>query len=165
MEMVGDGNTRKAKTARVSQHRRGPATAKLRVPSNNQSTNKSIRTLLTLMDGNMFWNIVAINLRCMPSPLKWFIISNGWQRNCDWVAWFRFSIETTSRLSEYECTLNVMVGPRGKRINRICVDTSDLENATRWVTFSGPATLMKSLSTFFLLTWYSHSIQDTHMRQ
>jgi len=113
---------------------------------------KSIRTLLTLMDGNIFWNIVAINLRCKPSPLKWFIISKGWQRNWDWVAWFRFSIETTSRLSEYECTLNVIVGPRGKRISRTCVDISDLENVTRWVTFSGPATLIKSFSTFFLLT-------------
>ena len=112
----------------------------------------SVRTLLTLMDGNIFWNIVAISLRCMPSPLKWFMISKGWQRNWDWVAWFRFSIDTTSRLSEYETTLNVIVGPRGKRINRICVDASDLENVTRWVTLSGPATLTKSFSTFFLLT-------------
>jgi len=104
------------------------------------------------MDGNMFWNIVAISLRCMPSPLKWFIISNGWYSNWDWVAWFRFSMETTSRLSEYESTLNVIVGPRGRRISRMYVDTSDLENVTRWVTFRGPATVIKSFSTFFLWT-------------
>jgi len=113
---------------------------------------KATETLLTLMDGNMFWNIVAISLRCMPSPLKWFMIRRGWYRNCDWVAWFRLSIETTSRLSEYEWSLKVIVGPRGRRINRMYVDTSDLENVTRWVTFIGPATLIKSFSTFFLLT-------------
>ena len=121
------------------------------------------RTLLTLMDGNIFWNMVAISLRCMPSPLKWFIISRGWQRNCDWVAWFRFSIETTSRLSEYECTLNVIVGPRGRRTKRMCVDASDLENVTRWVTFSGPAMLMKSFSTFFLLTYICNWTQKQQL--
>ena len=119
------------------------------------------RTLFTLMDGNIFWNIVAISFRCMPSPLKWFMISKGWHRNCDWVAWFRFSIETTSRLSEYECTLNVIVGPRGRRIKRMYVDTSDLENVTKWVTFICPATLMKSFRTFFLLTCIHTAFKKT----
>lgn len=47
-------------------------------------------------------------------------------------------------------TLNVIVGPRGRRISRMFIAASFLVNTMKCETLSGPATLTKSLRTFFL---------------
>jgi hypothetical protein len=58
-------------------------------------------TLLTLIDGNMFWNIDAISLRWSPSPLKLLKTKRGWCLN--WVDSMlrRFIVDRTSRTKLY----------------------------------------------------------------
>lgn len=58
-------------------------------------------TLYTLMEGNMFWNMVAISLICIPSIPKLFSTSSGWWVNCCSCILCLFKDETTSLMSVY----------------------------------------------------------------
>lgn len=58
-------------------------------------------TLCTLIEGNMFWNMVAISLTCMPSMPKLFSTSKGWWENCCSCILCLFKDETTSLMRVY----------------------------------------------------------------
>lgn len=58
-------------------------------------------TWCTLMEGNMFWNMVAISLMCMPTVPKLFSTSKGWWVNCWSCILCLFNDETTSLISVY----------------------------------------------------------------
>lgn len=58
-------------------------------------------TLCTLMEGNMFWNMVAISLTCMPVEPKLLSTSSGWWVNCCWCILCLFSDETMSLTRVY----------------------------------------------------------------
>lgn len=58
-------------------------------------------TLCTLMEGNMFWNMVAMSLICMPSEPKLLRMRRGWWVNCCLCIRCFFSVETTSFEREY----------------------------------------------------------------
>lgn len=62
---------------------------------------KRKHTLCTLMEGNMFWNIVAMSLTCMPSDPKLLRMSSGWWVNCCSCILCFFRDETTSLIREY----------------------------------------------------------------
>lgn len=70
-------------------------------------------TLDTLMVGNMFWNIFAINFRCIPSPEKLFITIKGELSKAFFKKYCFFKLDMTSLVNEKFCTLNVSVGPLG----------------------------------------------------
>ncbi len=58
-------------------------------------------TLCTLIEGNMFWNMVAISLTCMPSMPKLFSTSKGWWENCCSCILCLFKDETISLMRVY----------------------------------------------------------------
>lgn len=62
---------------------------------------KMKHTLCTLMEGNMFWNMVAMSLTCMPSDPKLLRMSSGWWVNCCSCILCFFRDETTSLIREY----------------------------------------------------------------
>ena len=62
---------------------------------------KKKHTLCTLMEGNMFWNMVAMSLTCMPSDPKLLRINRGWCVNCWSCILCFFRDETTSLTREY----------------------------------------------------------------
>lgn len=53
------------------------------------------------MEGNIFWNMVAMSLICMPSEPKLFRMRSGWWLNCCLCIRCFFSVETTSLEREY----------------------------------------------------------------
>lgn len=72
--------------------------------SNNKtavSLKKKKSTLCTLMEGNMFWNMEAMSLTCMPSDEKLLRMSSGWCVNCCSCIRCFFRVETTSLMREY----------------------------------------------------------------
>lgn len=109
-------------------------------------------TLCTFIDGNMFWNIVAMSFTWFPSPLKLFITNNGWCRYWTCSTFGFRNEEITSLRRQYSWTLKVSVGPRGKRQSLKYTPISVFANITKWETWSKPATLTKSFNTFFFLT-------------
>lgn len=58
-------------------------------------------TSLTLMEGNIFWNMEAMSLRWRPSPLKLLMTSRGWCKNCLASTLLRFMVDSTSRTKLY----------------------------------------------------------------
>lgn len=62
---------------------------------------KKESTLCTLMEGNMFWNMEAMSLTCMPSDEKLLRMSSGWCVNCCSCIRCFFRVETTSLMREY----------------------------------------------------------------
>lgn len=114
-------------------------------------------TFPTLIDGNIFWNMVAINRNSIPSPLKLFRTTSGWYKNCFGSMCGSFNTAITSRLKEYEDILNVIVGPLGSLTNFMYMPDFVWVNATRCDTLNMPAALTKSLITLFCRTYNSIS--------
>lgn len=113
---------------------------------------KQTLTLFTLIDGNIFWNIVAINLKCIPSPLKLFKTNKGWWENSfSYINGF-FCEETISFTSEYSFIWKVRVGPLGSFNILKYILVCDFVKITRWETFNGPAIWTKSLTTLCFWT-------------
>lgn len=59
------------------------------------------RTFWTFMEGNMFWNMVAMSFTCMPSTPKLLRMRSGWWVNCCSCILCLFKAETTSFIREY----------------------------------------------------------------
>lgn len=91
----------------------------------NQSEDNAIvllekrkHTLCTLMEGNMFWNMVAMSLTCMPSDPKLLRTSSGWWVNCCSCILCFFRDETTSLIREYWKKVKVLIKTGGKKYGK-----------------------------------------------
>lgn len=76
--------------------------------------NNNKRTFCTLMEGNMFWNMVAMSFMCMPSEPKLLRMSRGWCVNCWSCIRCFFRDETTSLTREYWGKIKLRVTWRNK---------------------------------------------------
>lgn len=92
----------------------------------NQSEDNAIvllekrkHTLCTLMEGNMFWNMVAMSLTCMPSDPKLLRTSSGWWVNCCSCILCFFRDETTSLIREYWKKVKVLIKTGGKNMEKL----------------------------------------------
>ena len=65
-------------------------------------------TLLTLIDGNMFWNMVVMSLNGSSSLLKLLSTRRGWCRNWDAYMLGLFRADTTSLANEYWEKINII---------------------------------------------------------
>lgn len=81
-------------------------------------------TLCTLMDGNMFWNMVAISLTCMPSTPKLFSTSRGWCVNCCSCILCFFRDDTTSLTRAYWSDTLILEHPSNSPLTQTTVDQS-----------------------------------------
>jgi len=104
------------------------------------------------MDGNMFWKVRVTSLVSSASPEKLLRTSSADLRIWDPIERGRDWLFCTSRSGQYALTLNVSVGPRGRRPTRMLVPTSVLVKLIMCVTPSGPAMCTKSRITFFFRT-------------